>query len=699
MISTRCTPLLLLTAFALCPLQALAQSSTVRSLLGDSIDDQWYGNNPHTTNKAAADQREAAIADQQEEFQKHWRLENGELVNDGEGPYATTREDFGDIELQLDYRTVAGADSGIYLRGTPQIQIWDFTKEGGKWDRGANAGSGGLFNNSRGAAGQLPLRLADLPFGQWNHFRIIQVGSRTWVELNDQVVVDGASMENFWDKDRLTPLHRTGPIHLQTHGGEIRWKNIQVRDIGIDEAISRLRGDDSKYGFSPIFNGEDLSGWTGAIDDYEVVDSAIACKPGKGGVLFTKREYENFAVRFEFKLPPGGNNGLAIRYPGTGSAAYDAMCELQILDDEAEQYATLDPRQYHGSVYGIVPAHRGYLNPAGQWNYQEVIVDGSRIKVELNGTVIVDADVAQVTEYKDDLAHPGKLRTQGHFGFAGHNDPVMFRNIAIKSLPPTPRHDRIEDIAGQLIFHASFDDTTQANLSKDLGMLLTADSTDRSTLLAKPPTSVKLAKDEGRLGDALRFEKKTKEVLFYEGSEFGYRETDWSGTVSFWLKLDPNKDLEPGFCDPIQITQRAWNDGALFVDFDKELPRDFRLGVFPDLKTWNPDDTNFDDIPVAERPMVTVKNPPFAANQWTHVCFTWENVNSSDKTPATASLYLNGQLQGSITRPMQFTWDPKKVGIMVGINYIGLIDELSVFRRALNGSQVEHLFEHPEAGR
>ena len=686
-------------ALTFLPAFAFAQSENFRPLLDDSISDGWYGNNPHTTNKAAADQREVSIAGQQEAFQQHWRLEDGELINDGAGPYATTREDYGDIELLVDYRTVAGADSGIYLRGTPQIQIWDFTREGGKWDRGAAAGSGGLFNNSRGAAGQLPLRLADKPFGQWNHFRILQIGSRTWVELNDQVVVDGAIMENYWDKDRVTPLARTGPIHLQTHGGEIRWKNIQVRDIGVDEAISRLRGDDTKYGFRSIFNGKDLSGWTGAVDDYEVVEGGLQCKPGKGGVLFTKRQYENFVARLEFKLPPGGNNGLAIRYPGQGRAAYDGMCELQILDDDAEKYAALDPRQYHGSVYGIVPAQRGYLNPAGQWNFQEVTVDGSHIKVELNGTIIVDADVAKFTEYKDDLAHPGKLLTRGHFGFAGHNDPVLFRNIAIKPLPPTPRHDRIEDIAGQLIFHASFDDTTQANLSQGLGLLLVAESTDRKTRVKALPTGVQIAKDEGRVGDALRFEKKTKEVLFYEGNEFGYRESDWSGTVSFWLKLDPNKDLEPGFCDPIQITQRAWDDGAFFVDFDKELPRDFRLGAFPDLKYWNPKNTNFDDMPVADRPMVTVKSPPFAANQWTHVCFTWENVNASDQSPATAALYLNGQYQGKITRPMKFTWDPEKVGIMVGINYVGLMDELSVFRHALGGDQVKHLFENPAAGR
>ena len=169
-----------------------------------------------------------------EDFPQHWSVDNGELVNVGTGPYATTNEEFGDIELLIEYKTVAKADSGIYLRGTPQVQIWDTTKEGGKWDRNADKGSGGLFNNSKNAPGQLPLEHADRPFGEWNSFRIRQVGSRTWVWLNDKLVVDGAVMENYWD--RKQPLPAKGPIMLQTHGGEIRWRNIFVHEIGPEEA-------------------------------------------------------------------------------------------------------------------------------------------------------------------------------------------------------------------------------------------------------------------------------------------------------------------------------------------------------------------------------------------------------------------------------------------------------------------------------
>lgn len=362
---------------------------------------------------------------------KHWRVENGELVNDGQGPYLTTDKEFGDIELWIDYKTVPRADSGIYLRATPQVQIWDPTEEA-KFRLGADKGSGGLWNNSPGAPGKDPLVKADKPFGEWNRFHIIQVGSRTWVWLNDQLVVDGAIMENFWDRTR--PLFSSGPIQLQTHGGEIRWRNIFVREIPPDEANQRLRGDDAAAGFRPLFDGKSLAGWQGAVENYEVRDGAMVCKPGRGGVIYTKEEFGNFIVRLEFRLPPGGNNGLAIRYPGEGDPAYTGMCEIQVLDNEHPKYASLDARQYHGSAYGMVPAHRGYLRPAGQWNYQQVTVNGSHVRVELNGYVILDTDLSGVTEFLGNRPHPGKDRTKGYFGFAGHSDPVEFRNISIKTL-------------------------------------------------------------------------------------------------------------------------------------------------------------------------------------------------------------------------------------------------------------------------
>jgi hypothetical protein len=372
------------------------------------------------------------------DVKKHWKAVNNELVNDGNGAYLTTNKEYGDIELYIDYKTVAKADSGIYLRATPQVQIWDYTKEGGKWNIGADKGSGGLWNNSPGTPGKDPLVLADKPFGQWNSFKIKQVGSRTTVVLNDKLVVDHSIMENFWDRKR--PLFPKGPIQLQTHGGEIRWRNVYLREIPADEANAIL-GKKNNQGFVSLFDGKTLDGWTGATNNYEVRDGAIVTKKGKGGVLHTKQKYGDFVVRLQFKLPPAGNNGLAIRYPGTGDAAYSGMCELQVLDNEHKNYAGLDKRQYHGSAYGMAPAHRGYLRPTGEWNFQETTVVGSKVKVELNGYVILDTDLSKVTSYMANSKHPGKDLKEGYFGFAGHSDPVMFRDVRIKRLdkPGTSR--------------------------------------------------------------------------------------------------------------------------------------------------------------------------------------------------------------------------------------------------------------------
>ena len=387
-----------------------------------------------------ADQREAKIAAWTASMMQvntntgkpHWSMENNELVNDGYGAYASTEKDYGDFELLLEYKTVAKADSGIYLRGCPQVQIWDYTEKE-KFPLGGDKGSGGLWNNSPGAPGKDPLVLTDKPFGEWNTVRILMVGARVSVWLNDKLVVDHALLENYYD--RKTPVPPKGPIQLQTHGGEIRWRNLFIREISPAEA-NKILASHGNDGFRPIFNGQDFAGWAGPTNEYEVVDGAIQCRPKKGGTIHTTDEYTDFIARFQFKLPPGGNNGLAIRYPGRGNAAYDGMCELQVLDDNYEKATgeKIDPRQAHGSAYGMVPAARGYQYPIGEWNFEEVTVNGSKIKVELNGTMILDCDLSAVKDLMANSAHPGKDRTKGSFGFAGHNDPVAFRNIQIKPL-------------------------------------------------------------------------------------------------------------------------------------------------------------------------------------------------------------------------------------------------------------------------
>ena len=181
----------------------------------------------------------------------------------------------------------------------------------------------------------------------------------------------------------------------------------------------------------PLFNGKDFTGWKG--EGYTITDGVITCSP-KGRFLQTEKEYSNYILEFEFKLPPGGNNGLGIHYPGNGDAAYTGM-ECQILDNTAEKYAKLVPSQFHGSLYKLAAAKRGFLKPVGEWNKQRVTVDGPKITVELNGTVILEADLDELSKKNPD--HKGVKRRSGHIAFCGHGDPVSFRNIAIEELPAT----------------------------------------------------------------------------------------------------------------------------------------------------------------------------------------------------------------------------------------------------------------------
>jgi hypothetical protein len=195
--------------------------------------EKWMALSPKELEK----KKQASI----EDIKQHWKVEDGVLVNDGKGLYLSTVKNYGDFELLLGYKTVAGADSGIYLRGVPQVQIWDTTEKAGKWKLGADKGSGGLWNNGKaGAPGRDPLVHADKPFGEWNSFHIIMRGTLVSVTLNDKLVVDKAPLNNFWDRktpsEKRKPLIKRGPIQLQTHGGEISWRNIFVKELSAPNA-------------------------------------------------------------------------------------------------------------------------------------------------------------------------------------------------------------------------------------------------------------------------------------------------------------------------------------------------------------------------------------------------------------------------------------------------------------------------------
>ena len=381
----------------------------------------------------------------------HWRVDNDELVNDGKGLYLTTDKEYGDFELLVDYKMQPLGDSGIYLRGIPQVQIWDSTEEK-KFKLGADRGSGGLWNNKRNE-GKYPLVRTDRPFGEWNHFRIKMIGERVTVELNGEIVVQNAVMDNFFAHRKkkntgntsesisllVPPVPPRGPIQLQTHGSEIRWRNIYIREISTSEADTFLRSQNESE-FVELINGKDLSDWQGATDSYEVREGNIVCKPSKGGDLLTKDSFGDVTVRVEFKLPTAGNNGIALRVPEGGHSAHDGM-EIQIIDDDGYNARLasagkpgLKDYQHHGSLYFCVGAKQGYLRPAGEWNFEEIIICDQELTVTLNGTCILDVQLDTLDRSKLDHVPGGLSRKEGFIGFAGHNDPVEFRSFKVKKM-------------------------------------------------------------------------------------------------------------------------------------------------------------------------------------------------------------------------------------------------------------------------
>ncbi len=389
----------------------------------------WKGlaGNPKSRREMSREELAKAQAEADEDMRAHWKVVDGALCFDGKGHSLCTVKDYGDFEMFVDWKIEKGGDSGIYLRGTPQVQIWDTNR-----NVGTGVGSGGLYNNKKGPS--KPLKMADKPVGQWNTFRIIMIGELVTIYLNDVLVVENVVMENYWEREN--PIYPNGQIELQSHGSQLYFRNVFIREIPREKGKNKLTEKEKSKGFVRLFNGKDMTGWTGDTKGYSAKDGKIVLDPKlSSGNLYTVGEYGDFILRFEFRLTPGANNGLAIRTPLSGNSAYEAM-ELQILDNTAPKYKDLKPYQFHGSIYGVVPAKRGYLKPIGEWNSEKVIAKGRRIKVILNGTTIVDADIDEASTPKtmDGRDHPGLKRDKGHIGFCGHGDYLEFRNLRIKSL-------------------------------------------------------------------------------------------------------------------------------------------------------------------------------------------------------------------------------------------------------------------------
>lgn len=394
----------------------------------------WKGlvGDPIKRSKMSAAELASAQVKADEEMREGWIVKDGILAFTGKGNNIATVKQYGDFEMLVDWKLDKDGedgDAGVYLRGTPQVQMWDISRT----DVGAEVGSGGLYNNQKNES--KPLKVADNPLGDWNTMKIKMVGEKVTVHLNGELVVDNVTLENYWDRNQsIFPVEQ---IELQAHGTLVYYRDIFIKELPRKE-IFQLSEQEKKEGFKVLFDGTNLDSWQGNKSAYMVSDEgtlAIYPTEDSGGNLYTKEEFGDFVYRFEFRLTPGANNGIGIRSPLTGDAAYVGM-EIQVLDDDADMYKDLEVYQYHGSVYGVMSAKRGFLKPMGEWNHEEIYIKGNDIKVTLNGTVILEGNLSEAVKNGtlDKKDHPGLQRTSGHIAFLGHGSEVHFKNIRIKEL-------------------------------------------------------------------------------------------------------------------------------------------------------------------------------------------------------------------------------------------------------------------------
>ncbi|MDF9798414.1 hypothetical protein OKW21_003677 [Catalinimonas alkaloidigena] len=254
--------------------------------------------------------------------------------------------------------------------------------------------------------------------------------------------------------------------------------------------------------------------------------------------------------------------------------------------------------------------------------------------------------------------------------------------------------DQSQDLKESLTFYASFDEKAEADFAKGDPWIFTAEHYDQLPQGKRGLQSeyIQRVSDQGVSGACLDFTRKNEHVLFFKAADnINYTKEDWSGAVSFWLQLEPNQDLEPGYSDPIQITDEGYDDASLWVDFSDKNPRDFRMGVFGDAAVWNPQGGEGGEHPEFMSRLVTAQTMPFGREEWTHVVICFSHLNTAK---GSASLFLNGKLQGSqenITEP--FSWDLDKATIRLGINYVGLMDELAIFNRALSEEEIGTIYQ------
>ena len=389
---------------------------------GENLDG-WQGlvGNPKTRAAMSPDELAKAQTEADEKMRAHWKVEDEALVFDGQGENICTVKEYGDFGLKLQWKIEPGGDSGIYLRGSPQVQIWDAEQH--------SEGSGGLYNNQHNPS--KPFICADRPAGKWNNFEITMIGDRVTVWLNNMLVADNVVMENYWEPGQ--PIYPMGPIELQSHNTPLSFRKIMIREIPPQEAAAARQ----KVTWHELFNGKDLSGWTCKPDSWAVEDGTLSRKNG-GDYIWTEEQFGDFAMELEFKLAEGTNSGIFLRTADVKDPVQTGI-EVQILDSHGKE----QPDKHDcGAVYDCVAPTKNTVLPPGEWNHMVIVCEGEQIGVVMNGVLTTVIHLDQWTEpHKNPDGTENKFNTAykrmprvGYIGFQDHGKPVWYRNIRIRKL-------------------------------------------------------------------------------------------------------------------------------------------------------------------------------------------------------------------------------------------------------------------------
>ena len=384
----------------------------------------WKGlvTTPVKRAQMSADELAKAQAKADEDMRQHWSVEDGVLVFNGQGHSICTTQDYGDFEMLVDWKIESGGDSGIYLRGSPQVQIWDPARSPG--------GSGGLFNNQRNPS--KPICRADNSVGEWNTFRIKMIGENVSVWLNHKPAVVEVPLENYWERDK--PIYPTGQIELQSHGSKLAFKNIMIRDVSAQER----RVAQAAAPWRPLFNGKDLAGWQCKPESWKVENGELVCVGGS--YIWTEEQFGDYMLEFEFKIPEKGNSGVFFRTADLRDPVQTGI-EMQVLDSFGKAEVG---KHDCGAIYDCLAPAKNMVRKPGEWNHAVLICRGPWINAYMNGHHIIQMNLDQWTEpNRNPDGSPNKYRTAykdmprvGHIGFQDHGKPVWYRNVRIKPLTP-----------------------------------------------------------------------------------------------------------------------------------------------------------------------------------------------------------------------------------------------------------------------